>query len=115
MRKSDKKTEKQLREGLTLVCDHLLTLNIEFEWITHTVNFDRLPSSLKVICIFKSRAAQESFRRSPHFNNLLELINGQLKQQGLHLKLSSTQLLLDNEESCTLQHQGNWSVRLSMH
>ena len=115
MRKSDKKIEKQLRDGLTNVCDHLLDQALGFEWITHTVNFNRFPNSLRIICIFNSKNAEESFRHSPHCSDLLAVINHKLQQQGLPITLSATQLHFDNEESCQLHHQGNWSARLSSH
>lgn len=57
MRKTDKKIEKKLREALTEVCDWALDNIDGYQWITHSVDYDRFPASLQISCAFLSKEA----------------------------------------------------------
>lgn len=54
MRKSDKKTENAIIAVLTEVCEAAKDSHPGFQWLTHTVNYNNFPESLKVICVFDS-------------------------------------------------------------
>lgn len=52
MRKSDKKREKQLIDCLNTVCEQALDIPLPgFAWLTHLVDYQRFPASLRVYCI----------------------------------------------------------------
>ncbi|MFD1382484.1 hypothetical protein ACFQ45_03850 [Rhodanobacter aciditrophus] len=112
MRKSDKKIEKQLRDALNQVCDQLLEENIGFQWVTHLVDYDRFPASLKIICIFETEAAMSQYQASQGFAALPNLVNRALENHQIVLKNLKKHLFFDNEEACARTHEGNWAARL---
>ncbi|MEE9339824.1 MAG: hypothetical protein V3U87_17265 [Methylococcaceae bacterium] len=60
MKKTDKKREKSIVQGLTRVCEIAKNEVSGFEWLTHTIDYDDFPNSLMVHCIFTS---DESIRQ----------------------------------------------------
>ncbi|SBS30391.1 hypothetical protein MAQ5080_01655 [Marinomonas aquimarina] len=115
MRKTDKKLDNQIRETLTELCDELLDLQVQFQWLTHLVDYDRFPQSLKVVCIFESEQAQQAFAQSPHLASLQNNLKARLKALNIALKDVNKHLFLDNEEACERTHQGKWAERLRQH
>ena len=61
MRKSDKKTENQIREVLTEVCEDTLKGYDGFLWVTHTVKYSSFPQSLKIVCVFDTNQDRANF------------------------------------------------------
>tara|TARA_R110000744_G_scaffold56547_12_gene119285 strand:+ start:9481 stop:9822 length:342 start_codon:yes stop_codon:yes gene_type:complete len=113
MRKSDKKLDNQIVKVLTEVC-HCALENIDgFEWLTHTVNFDKFPESLKIVCIFDRNITLASYLKSSDNNSLASMITSNLADIGIELKNAKNQIELDSEENCTLYHAGNWRKRLA--
>ncbi|WP_394494829.1 Fis family transcriptional regulator [Shewanella sp. ENK2] len=110
MKKSDKKIEKQIIQTLTEVCDRLLEQYPGFEWLTHTVNFNAFPTSLKVVCIFENDAQLTDLVLNKEDVYIQNLIIHQLQQQGI--KLQTKQIVFDSETRSEAQHNGNWAKRL---
>lgn len=113
MRKSDKKIDNQLRIALTEVCESALKNIVGFDWLTHTVNYDNFPKSLRVICIFDNNENLENYLASEQNHHLMSLINAQLQSLDIKLKPIGKHIDYDSEENCESQHQGNWALRLS--
>jgi len=112
MRKSDKKLDNQLRSVLTDVCESALK-NIEgFQWLTHTVNYDNFPKSLKIICVFETNKHIDQYLLSDNNNELQLLVKAQLDKLGIKLKSVVHHVLFDSEENCEKQSNGNWAKRL---
>lgn len=59
MRKSDKQLERRIVHALTQVCEAAKADYSGFIWLTHTVNYQRFPQSLKVTLVF-SQSVSES-------------------------------------------------------
>lgn len=119
MKKSDKKTERILCDKLTEVCEETLITNQAkaegFEWLTHTVNYQNVSASLKVICVFDTVAAMQKAENNHIGNELRQLIINKLAEQRIVFNNSIKQISFDNEEACETQHQGNWNVRFKSH
>lgn len=113
MRKSDKKLDNQIIKALTEVCHSALEDIAGFQWLTHTVNFDKFPQSLKITCVFDTNQALAQYAKSEANQYLLTLITDKLASIGLKLNNIKNQVELDSEENCRLYHAGNWSKRLS--
>lgn len=111
MRKSDKKIEKQLRCALNQVCDQLLSQDIGFQWVTHLVDYDRFPVSLKIICIFETETAMTEYQASQGFTSLPTLVNRALQDHDIVLKNLKKHLFFDNEETCSRVQNGDWAAR----
>ncbi|MCL1066931.1 Fis family transcriptional regulator [Shewanella olleyana] len=110
MKKSDKKIDNQIRESLTDVCDVLIEQISGFQWLTHIVNFNAFPQSLKVVCVFDNEAQLTQLRLNKEDMFISQMIVHKLSLQGI--SISSKQVLFDSEAKCEAQHNGNWALRL---
>ena len=52
MRKSDRKIDQQICQILTELCESEFKKIEGFQWVTHTVDYDRWPKSLQVTLMF---------------------------------------------------------------
>ena len=87
MRKSDKKIDNQIIKALTDVCHSALEDIDGFEWLTHTVNFDQFPESLKIVCVFDSNIKLANYIKSSDNDHLTSLIEHSLNNIGIKLKM----------------------------
>jgi len=129
MKKTDKALEKVLIAALTRVCEQALATFDGFQWLTHQVNFNDYPRSLKVICVFETRAQVTALLASPlqTFQSqsqdvsqpksdrlvLSDLILDELYHVEINLNDRRTQIKFDSEEACLAEHGGKWNRRLS--
>lgn len=105
MRKSDKKLENQLRITLTEVCEASLKEDTGFQWLTHTVDYQRFPDSLQITCMFDTPENLAGFLKSAHKAALTELIRDKLDSVGIRLKKPEKQVVFDIE--CD-ENKGEW-------
>ncbi|OUR69576.1 hypothetical protein A9Q77_08320 [Marinomonas sp. 42_23_T18] len=129
MKKTDKKLEKVLITALTRVCEQALEEIEGFQWLTHQVNFNDFPRSLRVTCVFETRAqvttlldsplqtfqSQSQDVSQPRSDRLIlsDLILDELYHVEIHLNDRRTQIKFDSEEACLAEHGGKWNRRLS--
>lgn len=113
MKKSDKKIENALVQSLTEVCDHALASVAGFCWLTHRVNYDRFPASLRVVCVFESDQALAAAEDAGALAHLREVIRLALADLGIKLQKPKQQIVFDSEEACDRMDAGQWSVRFS--
>lgn len=111
MRKTDRKLENNIRIALTSVCEEALKQIHGFQWLTHFVNYEKFPSSLKVICIFDSNENLTVFNASEDKIVLIHLIQTQLKKIDIIFKHPQKQLHFDTEENCLKENNGDWAKR----
>tara|TARA_R110001592_G_scaffold205260_3_gene455767 strand:+ start:5010 stop:5303 length:294 start_codon:yes stop_codon:yes gene_type:complete len=64
MKKTDKKIDNKIRIVLTEVCEFALDSIAGYQWISHTVNYDVFPASLRITCAFVSQHAIDDLKRS---------------------------------------------------
>ncbi len=112
MRKSDKKIDNQVRVALTEVCDIALKDFFGFQWLTHTVNYNKFPQSLKIVCVFDTNENLLSFNETNNCLQLEFLIQSKLVEIGINLKTVNKHISYDSEENCHSSHNGNWAARL---
>ncbi|AEF54142.1 hypothetical protein [Marinomonas posidonica] len=112
MRKSDKKLDNQIRLALTDVCESALKSLNGFEWLTHSVNYDRFPESLKVVCVFDTNEHLGAFNVSPLSRQLERQIHAEFNALGVKVKNIQGHVFYDTEENCEQFHNGNWARRL---
>ncbi|AZG73623.1 Fis family transcriptional regulator [Shewanella livingstonensis] len=113
MRKTDKKIDNQLRVGLTAVCEHALVAYSGFAWITHIVDYEKYPKSLRIVCIFDTETQLSQFKQSGDKAVLVALIQHTLTHEGIEIKDAYQHVSFDTESACEQQHNGNWALRLS--
>ncbi len=110
MRKTDKKRDKQLRLALSHVCEISLKKITGFEWLTHLVDYDNVPKSLKVICIFDTNENRDIFLASQHKRELHELIQAAFDESGFKVKRGTEQIAYDTKENSQKEHKGKWAL-----
>lgn len=113
MKKSDKKIENAIREALTKVCDGALESVSGFVWITHMVNYDAFPQSLRIVCVFDTDEALSNaydVKQDAYFYAAIEKA-----LRGVNIKLNKLpqQVSFDTEEACQRTHAGKWNERLA--
>ncbi len=111
MKKTDKKIEKAIVSALTEVCEIALGEVAGFKWLTHQVDYRRLPDSLIIICIFDTKAQLAAAIKSGKDDYLHRLIKVHM-QAALSVNKFKYQLKLDTEEACELENAGKWHERL---
>jgi len=112
MRKTDKKTDNELRLVLTDVCEQALKDIAGFQWLTHLVNYDDYPNSLKIVCVFDTKENLNNYLQSDDNQALVSLIQSEFKTMNIKLKRMVDHISYDTEENCNQQHDGNWALRL---
>jgi len=112
MRKTDKKIDNELRLVLIDVYEQALKDITGFQWLTHLVNYDDYPNSLKVVCVFDTNANLNNYLQSEDNQGLVSLIQSEFKAMDIKLKRMVDHISYDTEENCHQQHHGNWALRL---
>ena len=113
MRKSDKKTDNELRKFLTSLCDSEFESIPDFSWLTHSVNYSNFPASLKIVCVFETNNGLNQFLNSQEAQGIVvKALNG-INKLGIKLKNKDNVFVYDSEENCDSEHQGNWAKRLA--
>lgn len=112
MRKSDKKLDNDIRKVLTGICDNELKAIDGFEWLTHVVNYDNFPASLKVVCVFDTNSQLNQFIASNESTRVSTMIAKALSRFGKKLPQLNKLVIFDSEQNCERDHRGNWKIRL---
>lgn len=113
MKKSDKKTERTLRESLTEVCEMALENVSGFKWLTHSVNYNNFPGSLSILCVFQSNDELSLARKNHMDDYLCNAVQETLVRSGIKIPDLKKRILFDTEENCLNENNGNWNQRLN--
>jgi hypothetical protein len=113
MKKSDKKIDNALREALTNVCETALDSVAGFVWLTHLVNYNAFPNSLKIICVFETDESLSKAIEAKQDDYFYTLINNELNTVNIKLNQLRQQVSFDSEEACERSHAGKWNERLA--
>lgn len=112
MKKSDKKLDNQIRQSLTELCESQLEQIEGFEWLTHVVNFNRFPESLRVVCVFYDNESLTKAKQDGTTDKVQNQITQTLAKLKITLNKPAKQIIFDTETRCQAQHGGNWAKRL---
>ncbi|WP_038172817.1 hypothetical protein [Vibrio pacinii] len=97
MRKSDKKTENQIREVLTEVCEDTLKGYDGFLWVTHTVKYSSFPQSLKIVCVFDTNQDRANFLVGEGPQHVSTTIQKAFNKVGVQFKNVDKQISYDTQ------------------
>ncbi len=111
--KTQKKIDNNIRTTLTACCNEGLKDIPGFQWLTHQVDYANFPASLFITCVFDTITAQHTAQENGQALALQRLIQAKLLKIGVKFKKVDAQILFDSEEACTLDHNGEWPVRLA--
>ncbi|MFT4938181.1 MAG: hypothetical protein ACI88A_001205 [Paraglaciecola sp.] len=113
MRKTVKKLDDNVIKALTKACETGKETIAGFEWLTHTANYDNFPGSLAIICVFDNNQSLSNAHTKEEDVYLRKLIHSNLLKAGILLKDARKHVRFDSEENCSIEHDGNWKVRLN--
>ncbi|MGS0676998.1 Fis family transcriptional regulator [Shewanella sp. 30m-9] len=85
MRKTDKKIDNTIRIILTQVCEAAKEQVAGFMWVTHQVNFAKMPDSLMISFIFESQSLLDRAIRSGETARIQTLTQKLLQAEGISL------------------------------
>ncbi|TFY86588.1 hypothetical protein DYL59_21885 [Pseudomonas kairouanensis] len=102
--------ERNLVATLTEACETAKAEIPGFEWLTHTVNYDAFPASLRVIWVFDTQANKDHALASGQEARMRDLTALALTEADLS---ASAPVYFDCEEACQLKHGGDWRLRLA--
>lgn len=82
-KKRDKKTDREIIHALTELCEAAKYTHEGFIWLTHEVNYQRFPQSLKVVLVFNDEVGEDTLlaefaKLIPQVQEALEPVLGQL-------------------------------------
>ena len=97
MKKTDKKREKSIVQGLTRVCEITKNEVGGFEWLTHTIDYDDFPNSLMVHCIFTSDESIRQVIDSGQDEAIFKLICDELVLIDINFKDISNRVTFDTK------------------
>jgi len=113
MTKTEKKIDNNLCKILTDVCETAKDEIQGFQWLTHQVNYNNFPETLKLTCVFDSNADIAALMTSKQDVRLQTLLTQALLSMDVKLKKSNKHIKFDSEENCNRDHGGNWDKRLN--
>ena len=93
MTKTDKKTDKLIRQALTQCCEQAKDEITGFSWLTHQVNYADFPNSLVVTCMFETQEQLIAAQHKGDKNQLQTIIINQLTKLGIKLKQTNRQVI----------------------
>ncbi|EEX94548.1 hypothetical protein VIOR3934_08074 [Vibrio orientalis CIP 102891 = ATCC 33934] len=105
MRKTDKKTENQIRDVLTEVCEDTLKGYDGFLWVTHTVKLSSFPQSLEIVCVFETNQDRASFLEGEGQQHVSATIQNAFNKVGVQLKNVGKQISYDTQQNREHGHQ----------
>ena len=97
MKKTDKKREKFIVQGLIRVCEITKNEIDSFEWLTHTIDYDYFPNSLMVHCIFTSDVSIKQVIDSGQDETIFKLICDELVLIDINFKDISNHVTFDTK------------------
>lgn len=98
MRKSDKKTDNQIRLFLTDICEDFMKDFNGFLWLTHEADYDNFPQSLRITFVFNSQAHLDGFLASHGYPQLVVKLEKQLNQMKVRFKRIQDQMAFTVEQ-----------------
>ncbi|MGL6244469.1 hypothetical protein [Pseudomonas sp.] len=105
--------ERRLIATLTDACETAKAQIVGFEWLTHEVDYDQFPSSLRIVWVFDTRANKDQALASGQGERMVELTAIALSEADVPLSPVSAHVLFDSEEQCQRANGGNWQKRLA--
>ena len=105
--------ERTLAATLTDACEAGKAEIVGFEWLTHDVDYQRFPASLRVIWVFASQAEQDAAIAKGQERLMQALTAAALQAADIALENPAVQVRLDNEQQCLRVDGGNWQQRLT--
>ena len=105
--------ERRLITSLTEACETAKSQIPGFAWLTHVVDYEAFPASLKVVWVFDTQASKDFALADGEARYMGELTAQALADAGVKARNGSAHVFFDSEEECQRSCGGNWPKRLA--
>jgi len=112
-KREQNRIERTLAATLTDACEAAKSEIVGFQWLTHDVDYQRFPASLRVIWVFASQAEQDAAIAKGQERLMQQLTAAALQVAEVSLENPAAHVRLDNEQQCLRADGGNWQQRLT--
>ena len=99
MNKNEKNLDKAIVKALSDICETLKLRYDSFAWLTHFVNYNQYPQSLKIVFVFESNHALKKAKSEGLFKDIFELTESRLKRKSITIKHIDKAVFFDTEEN----------------
>ena len=112
-KREQSRIERTLAATLTEACEAGKAAIVGFQWLTHDVDYQRFPASLRVIWVFASQAEQDAAIAKGQDRLMQDLTATALQAAAIALETPAAHVHFDNEQQCQRLDSGNWQQRLA--
>ncbi|MFJ4351192.1 hypothetical protein ACIPZ5_09835 [Pseudomonas sp. NPDC089428] len=104
--------ERELVTCLTDACETAKAEIVGFSWLTHRLDPDDYPASLRITWVFEREADKAAALAGEARTRILALTAQALDEAGVTLDHVAWHVRFDSEEACSRSHAGDWNRRL---
>ncbi|QXI35650.1 hypothetical protein [Pseudomonas promysalinigenes] len=104
--------ERELVACLTDACETAKAEIVGFSWLTHRLDPNDIPASLRVTWVFEYEADKAAALAGEAKARMLTLTGQALQEAGVHLDHLAWHVRFDSEQACIASHAGDWKRRL---
>ncbi|NIF18723.1 hypothetical protein F3J43_17165 [Pantoea sp. Cy-639] len=116
MMASDKRAlarlEREMVACLTEACATAQAEIVGFAWLTHRIDFDNFPASLRIIWVFSDDTDKARALAGADKARMIALSAQALAAAGIRLDHVAWHVRFDSEEACWRDQGGDWNRRL---
>ena len=105
--------ERRLIKALTDACETAKSQIEGFVWLTHAVNYEAFPASLKVVWVFDTQNIKDFALADREASFMVELTAKALAKADVKVRNAATHVYYDSEEECQRTDSGNWPQRIA--
>lgn len=106
------KMERKLTASLTHACEQAKPDLPGFEWLTHSVDYQRFPETLVVTWVFDTDGNLANALKSELRKTMQDLTASALSEAGIAVEDVSQHIDFDSEQACHRVDAGDWQRRL---
>ena len=104
--------ERELVACLTDACETAKAEIVGFTWLTHRLDPENFPASLRITWVFEQEAEKVAAVAGEAKARMLALTRQALDHAGIQLDHPAWHVRFDSEEACEQSHGGDWAKRL---
>ena len=104
--------ERELVACLTDACETAKAEIVGFSWLTHRLDPEDFPASLRITWVFEREAEKAAALAGTGKARMLALMAQALDEAGVKLDHVAWHVRFDSEEACSRSHAGEWNRRL---
>jgi len=105
--------ERRLVKHLTDACETAKGQIPGFVWLTHSVDFEAFPASLKVVWVFDNQVNKDFALADGEARYMLELTTRALADANINVRQVANHVFYDSEDECQRACCGDWVKRLA--